>query len=97
MAARLVAQGVCRRMVGDNEEPRGELRPRLVALSRPIDAQKNLLRQILGLLAISHQMLQHGHQPALVARHQFLERGGIVVADLEHQPDVWIQGVAAGG
>ena len=94
---RPVAQGIGGRVIGDGEQPRREFRPGLVGLPCPIHAQEHLLRQILGLLAVSDQMPQHGQQPTLVAGHQFLEGGGVVVAHLQHQPNIGIEGVSAGG
>ena len=93
---RAVAHRVQRRVVGDGEEPGGELRPGGVLLPRPEDPQEHLLREVFGQFAAAHQVFQHPHQARLVADHQFLEGGGAIVADLEHQPHVGIQGVSLG-
>ncbi len=77
-------------MVGDRVEPGRKLRAGDVTFARPIDAQKYLLRQILGQVAASHQVLQNRDQAILIAQHQLVERGGVVVAHRQHQPDIRI-------
>jgi hypothetical protein len=42
-------------------------------------------------------VLEYGDQSRLVASHQFLERGRIVVAHLQHEPDVRIAEFVAQG
>ena len=97
MPPRPAPQGVGRHVVGDRVQPGGELGLRLVALPGTIDPQKHLLGQVFGLLAVAHEVPQHRQQPALIAEHQFLEGGGVAIAHFEHQPDIGIQGVSAGG
>ena len=97
MPPRPVPQGVGRGVVGDREQPGGELRAGNVLLPRAVHPQEHLLGQVFGQVAAAHQVLQHPHQPDLVAQHQLLEGRGTIVADLQHQPHVRIQGVSSGG
>ena len=84
------AQGVGRRVVGDGEQPGGELRADHVLLAGAIHAEEDLLGQVFSRVVVAHQMFEHADQSCLIAQHQLLEGRSAIVADFEHQPHVRI-------
>ena len=54
------------------------------------DPHEHFLGQILGLLAIADEVLQHRQQAVLIAQHQLRKGRGVAGLDLEHQPHVGV-------
>ncbi len=84
-------------VVGDRVEPGRELGAGHVPLPGPIDPQEDFLRQILSQMASAHEVFQDRDQAILVADHQLVEGGGVVVAHRQHQPHVRILQLVAPG
>ena len=68
-------------MRGDAEQPRRELRGRLVALPRLIDAQEYFLAQFLGHALVLHHAVQKMNDRRPMAVQQEREAGLIAVAN----------------
>ena len=71
-------------------DPGGEAGGRLVARSRPVDAEKNLLREILGSGVVAGVMPEERDQTILPEDHQLLESGRIPFLHAEHQICRWV-------
>ena len=70
-----VTQAVDRRVVGQREEPRGELVAWPVRTDALVDAHENFLRDVVGVAGIVEQPVDEVDHGTLVARHEFVERG----------------------
>ena len=53
-----------------------------------VDPQEHFLGQVLGLVGVADQVVHDADEAVLVALDQFGERGGVVVPDPQHEPDV---------
>ena len=73
------------------------LAPGHIPLAGAVDSQKHVLSQVFGQMATAGQVLQDGDQPILIANHQLIESGRIVVAHRQHQPHVGILQLVAPG
>ena len=61
-----VAQRVEREVVGDGEQPGGELRLGAVLLAHAVDAEEHLLGQVLGLVGVADEVVHDGDEAMLV-------------------------------
>ncbi len=85
MAAEGATQVVDEQAVGDLEEPRGERATRVVAVPGPVDAQEELLIEVLRALGRAGAPHEEGVCPWLVASEELLEGLPVSVGVSRHE------------
>src|SRR5689334_10382452 len=67
------------------KQPRREAGPRLVTAAIAIQAQEDVLGEVLGLLAVAELLVELAEDAPPVQREQFAEGARLVTADAQHQ------------
>ena len=62
----------------------------MIFLATTVDAQENLLGQVLRFLGVVDQMVHDGHESMMIQLDQLGEGLGVVVACAQHEPNVGI-------
>jgi hypothetical protein len=74
-----------RQIVSNPEQPCNEPRGRSVSLSSAVDANENVLREVLGVMLISQARCEVDHEATLVGNEELRESGIVSLLDLQHQ------------
>ena len=87
-AAFLIAQPVVGQVGGDAEQPGGELGRGGVSGAGAVDAQEDLLGELLGDGGVLHQAIEKMDDRGAVAGEQQVETGRVAISDAQHQGGV---------
>lgn len=80
-------------VAGDGEEPGGKAGGSLVALSRSVDLDEDVLGEVLGFHGVAEHPGDEIENGLLVAVDELLESGGVALFDAEHQGGIGFEGV----
>jgi hypothetical protein len=81
--------------MGNMKEPRPQTGTRLVALAVPKETEKDLLGQVLGILAVTQSPKELRVNAAAKPGNEFSESLGVVLLDMQHQGYIGVGSPAA--